>query len=93
MAIVAFILTALAGVVIGIWLALRASNGQMSSNPTKIWAFVDLLKHKTIEAYAAELVTAIGLKFPDDARVTGTMMADFIAEYTKGVLEHEVTRR
>lgn len=90
---VAFALTAVAGVMLGIWLFARAANSQMPANPTRMWAFIDTVKKKTIEAYEQELTKAIKLKFPDDMQVTATVMADFIEEYTTDVLEHPVTRR
>lgn len=93
MLIAAFTLTALAGVVVGIWLFAHAANSQLSPSPTKMWAFIDVVKKKTIEAYAAELVTAVSLKFPDAEQVSSDVVAAFIEEYTEGVLEHPVTRR
>ena len=93
MLVVAFILTALAGVLVGIWLFARAANSQLPANPTRMWAFIDVMKQKTIEAYAAELSNAIKLKFPDVQEVPVDDVSDFIDEYTASVLEHAVTRR
>ena len=91
---VAFALTALAGIFLGVWLAAHAAVSQTpSSNPAKVWAFVDVLKHRTIEAYSVELASAIRLKYPDGATVSAEQMANFIDEYTKSVLEHQTTRR
>ena len=93
MLIAAFLVTALAGMVIGIWLSARAAKGQMPVNPVKMWAFIDTLKKKTIEAYSEELCSAVELKYPDDRIVTAPLVAAFIKEYTANILEHETTRR
>ena len=56
MLIAAFLVTAFAGMVIGIWLSARAAKGQMPVNPVRMLAFVDLLKSKTAKAYSEGLV-------------------------------------
>jgi hypothetical protein len=92
--IVAFIITAFVGVMLGIWLSARAASSQMPGmNPARLWAFIDVLKKRTIEAYSAELTSALRLKYPDDASVSAEMAASFIDEYTADVLEHQTTRR
>ena len=87
MLIAAFLVTAFAGVVLGIWLSSRAVKGQMPINPVRIWAFTEIVKKKTIEAYAEELSSAMELKYPDDRLVTAPLVATFIREYTAAALE------
>ena len=56
MVIAAFLITAFAGMVVGISLSARAAKVQMSVNPVKMLAFVDLLKSKTAAAYSEGLL-------------------------------------
>jgi hypothetical protein len=93
MIVAAFLVTALAGMVVGIWLSARAAKGQMLANPVRVWAFVDTLKQKTIEAYADELVHALSLKSPPEQDLTAEEVATFIKTYTEEVLKHKTTRR
>lgn len=94
MVYVAFALTALAGIFIGVWLAIRVTASQaVAVNPARMWSFIEVLKRRTIESYAKELGTALELKYPDSATVSASMVVSFIAEYTSGVLEDQVTRR
>ena len=93
MIVAAFLVTALAAMVIGIWLSARAAKGHMSVNPVKVWAFIDSLKQKTIESYVEELSTALDLKYQDDKLVAANQMTAFIREYTADVLEKQKTRR
>jgi hypothetical protein len=89
--VVAFILTALAGVLLGIWLAARAAGQMPTGNPVRMWAFIETMKSRTIEAYSKELTAAIRLKYPDDG--LSEYMATFIDEYTVEVLKHQTNRR
>jgi len=94
MVVAAFIITAIAGVVLGIWLSAHAADSQPSGmNPVRLLAFTDVVKQRTIEAYADELTSALRLKYPDDVAVSAESVATFIDEYTVGVLEHQITRR
>ena len=92
MLVVAFILTALAGALIGIWLFARAANSQLPANPTHMWAFIDTVKKKTIEAYAEELIHGLELGNPEQC-MTPEEVSVFIREYTSNVLDYPVTRR
>ena len=94
MVVVAFVLTAIAGVILGIWLSARAADSQPSGmNPVRLLAFTDVVKQRTIESYADELTSAIRLKYPDDAVVSADSVATFVDEYTASILEHDTTRR
>jgi hypothetical protein len=94
MVVVAFILTAIAGIILGIWLSAKAADSQPSGmNPVRLLAFTDVVKQRTIEAYADELTSALRLKFPDEVVVSAESVATFIDEYTVGVLEYQITRR
>lgn len=94
MLIAAFIITAIAGMVIGIWLAARAAASPVPGiNPVRLLAFTDVIKSRTIETYVKELGNAIDLKYPENPSLPVSSVVDFITEYTSGVLEDHASRR
>jgi len=93
MLVVAFVITALAGVLLGIWLAARSASQAGVMNPVRFLAFTDMYKNRVIAAYAKELGTAIGLKYPDNPSLPVSRVVDFMAEYTVSVLEDRAPRR
>ena len=78
MLIAAFLVTALAGMVIGIWLSARAAKGQMPVNPVRMLAFVNLLKSKTAEAYSEGLIKEFEEKLDSP---TAAKVKEIVATY------------